>query len=69
LPGTVSSSEGNLIVDVGARVDAHINVAVAMMVASLTVILSARERVEAPGCPDPRQYLDESNYHQGWRDF
>jgi len=28
----------------------------------------AREGLKSARCPDPRHF-DESNYHQGWRDF
>jgi cytoskeletal protein CcmA (bactofilin family) len=46
IAGTVSSSNGTFIVDVGARVDARIDVAVAVISGTVNGDIIARERVE-----------------------
>jgi cytoskeletal protein CcmA (bactofilin family) len=46
IAGTVSSSKGTFIVDVGAKVDARIDVAVAVISGTVNGDIIARERVE-----------------------
>jgi cytoskeletal protein CcmA (bactofilin family) len=46
LAGTVYSSKGTLIVDISARVDAHVDVAVAIIGGTVNGDIVARERVE-----------------------
>lgn len=46
IAGSISSPKGTLIVDVGARVDAHINVGVALISGTVNGDIVAHERVE-----------------------